>query len=134
VDDRVRLAHESGLSKFIEPVHRPRFRDSLRDEKLRVKLRDRLAHFDWLDTRYIQDPGRLDAESVIGRLRSLGAPGTCLIVSEDDELDGRFMRLDDAVAAALWDNVGTLISCIPGRLAFYIDELRREAAVLVRPA
>ena len=127
-------AHEKGLSQFIEPVHRPRFRDSLRDEKLRVKLRDRLAHFEWLDDRYAQDPGPLDAERVIGRLRSLGAPSTCFVVSEDDELDGRFMPLRDAVTAALWDDYGTLISCVPGRLAFYIDEVRRDAALLVRPA
>jgi hypothetical protein len=126
--------HEDGLSYFIEPVHRERFRDSMRSTRRRAKLRDQLAHFRWLDQRYTDGAVPLDIDRITERLRSLGAPDTCFVVSEDEALDGREMPLDDAVRAVLWGDYGTLLSCVPGRLAFYCDEARLDMAILARPA
>lgn len=124
--------HEDGLSRFIQPVHRARFRDSLRNESLRAKLRDQLAHFRWLDDWYAVSAGPLDVEGITERLRALGAPDICCAVSEDEALDGRAMPLGDAVGAVLSGDYGTLLSCIPGRLAFYCDEARLGVTILMR--
>jgi hypothetical protein len=132
--DATQRAHEKGLSQFIQPAHRPRFLESRRDEKLRVKLPDRLAHFDWLDERFVEEAGPRDGDQIVGRLRALGAPGTCFVLSEGDALDGRFMSLEEAIRTILLEDYGALVSCIPGRLAFYADEARQDAAVLVRRA
>lgn len=126
--------HEEGLSRFIEPAHRARFRDSLRNEKLRAKLRDQLAHFRWLDARYAVSAGPLDVDGITQRLRALGAPDTCFVISENETLDGRKMPLDEAVRAVLWGDYGTLLSCVPGRLAFYCDEAPLDVTILQRGA
>ena len=54
------------------------------------------------------------------------------VISEDEDLDGRTMPLREAVSAVLWGDYGTLISCVPGRLASYCDEARLNVAILVR--
>ena len=95
--------HDAGLSYFMEPVHRARFRNSLRYARLRAKLRAQLAHFPWLDQRYADGAVPLDIDRI-------------------------------AVCAVLWGDDGTLLSCIPGRLAFYCDEARQDMAILARPA
>ena len=123
-------AHEEGLARFILSPHRPRFLESLRNARLRRKLRDQLAHFSWLDRRYSVDAGPVDDAALTQRLRALGAPDVCFVLSEDETLDGLSMPLDEAVQRALWSDSGALISCIPAKLALYADEARLDVTIL----
>jgi hypothetical protein len=54
-------------------------------------------------------------------LRERGAPELCHVVAQDDEVDGRNLRLLDAVEACIDDGAALLI-CIPGRLALHFPE------------
>ena len=127
------MSHEEGLAAFVAREHRPRFRESLGNARLRAKLRRKLAHFDWLDPRYVEDVPVQGPAALAGRLRAEGAGATCVLVAEDDELDGRELGLEDALRAVLHEDGAALLSCVPGRLAVFVDEApNREVQVLRR--
>jgi hypothetical protein len=127
-----REEHEQGLALFLARQHRPRYLDSLTDEKLRQKLRGRLAHFDWLDERCVERVDTTSPEDMARGLRVEGAPQTCVVVSEDHDLDGSEMALEEALRSVLHDDDGALISCVPGRLAIYSDEAPNKTTLILR--
>src|SRR6185295_9324049 len=90
-------------------------------------LLDSVAHFSDLDPRFQvpipaseQSPSRLEQ-----LLRSRGAPSECYLTSEDTALDGRTVGLSEALTLIVGRGMGTLLSCIPGRLGYYEGEDRR---------
>jgi hypothetical protein len=44
------------------------------------------------------------------------------VISEEDELDGKQMVLEDAFSAIFGRGIGTFLSCIKGRLGYFEDE------------
>lgn len=69
---------------------------------------------------------------MVDLLRAHGAPEDCYVFSNSRKLDGQFMRLDDALQQVCGIGLGTVISLIPGRLAFFEGELYPDQHVLVR--
>jgi hypothetical protein len=126
--------HENGLAKFVLPDHRPRFRESLQDERLRKRLRAKLAHFNYLDARFSKrlTSGNRNVESILTELRRRGAPTTCYVMSENDDVDARTMDLEEALRAVFSEGWGTFLSCIPGKLAYFEDE-HGERHILEQP-
>jgi hypothetical protein len=66
-----------------------------------------------------------------------GAPDTCYVISEDDDLDGKEMPLAEALKTIIGRGIGTFLSCVPGRLAYFEDEecrwiLERKKALEAR--
>jgi len=57
-------------------------------------------------------------------LKRLGAPDNCWVISEGD-LDGQEVNLLAALKEVVGYGMGTLISCIPGRLAYFESEDER---------
>ena len=127
-----REQHEQGLARFVAREHRPRFLDSLEDEKLRRKLRAKLAHFAWLDARYATAVATREPAEMAQALAWGGAPETCFLVSEDDELDGSELPLEQALELVLHSFHGTLISCVPGKLALFSDEAPNKETLILR--
>jgi hypothetical protein len=80
-----------------------------------------LAHFRHLDERYLIRivPSEQNPSDI---LRSKGAPEICYAVSEDDELDGKEIDLTHALETVIGRGMGTLLWCIPGKLAYFEDE------------
>jgi len=99
-------------------------------------LASHLCHFyDWASdctVDRVPEPART-AEGIHRLLHEKHAPNTCHIMSSDPDLDGRDMELMEAVRATLeaWPEC-TIISCKPGRLAFYQDEYQDEAYIIAR--
>jgi hypothetical protein len=58
-------------------------------------------------------------------LTSKGAPKTCYAISEDSALDGKEIPLKDALVSVVGRGMGTFLSCIPGKLAYFEDEDQR---------
>jgi hypothetical protein len=46
----------------------------------------------------------------------------CYVLSEDGALDGKELLLADALGQILGRGMGTFLSCIPGKLAYFEDE------------
>ena len=102
----------------------------------RARLRATLAHGFELDLRYATRIRGADsaAAAVAARLRTLGAPSKCVCLSENPDLDGLELPLEEAVAATVGHGMGTLISCVPGVLCYYEAEDEGERYVLHRAA
>lgn len=126
-----RAAHEVAFVRaFVVSARRGRWLEALADPARRSVFLDRLNHCPDLDPRFVTSVA--SAAEVVGLLRSCGAPATCYVLSAADELDGRELSLEQAVAEAERAGWGTIISCIPGRLAYYYDECGGRRLLLER--
>jgi hypothetical protein len=125
--------HEEALIRaFIAPERRSRWLEALASAKRRAKQLDRLNHCRDLDDRYATAlPSSAD---VVALLRARGAPETCYVLSDTRALDGREMPLAEAVPEAEAGGWGTLLGCVPGRLAYYYDECGFRRILLERAA
>ena len=112
------------LAAFIAPERRDRYLTLLASTKGRVKLRARLAHLRDLDDRYARlvPPSDQHPGAIAALLRAAGAPATCYLLSEAAALDGREMQLEDALEEVVGGGLGTFVSCLPGRLAYFEGE------------
>jgi hypothetical protein len=75
---------------------------------------------------------KLSDPDLVATLIERGAPKSCYVLSDDNSLDGREMPLTDAISEAANSGWGTIIICIPGRLAFYYDECGARKMILSR--
>jgi len=116
--------HEQGLVKFILPAREDRYLDLLAKPKRRIHIRNSLAHFKHLDPACVVliGPREHNEAGILRLLKSKGAPGICYALSEADEMDGREIPLSEALGFILGRGIGTFLSCIPGRLAYFEDE------------
>lgn len=92
--------------------------------KKRTKFLRELCHFKSLDTRFCftLPKGVHTAKEITDFLTRKGAPQVCQVTSEDSDLDGRHMPLLDALNEILGRQIGTFLSCVPGKLAYIEDE------------
>jgi hypothetical protein len=120
--------HERGIIlSFIIPVRQDRYLEMLAKPKRRKDITSSLAHFKHLDMRHaVQIPPRQQhAAEIFQLLRLKEAPETCYALSEDSELDGKEMSLSEALGEVVGRGMGTFLSCLPGRLAYFEDEEQR---------
>jgi hypothetical protein len=99
----------------------------LEKPKRRKDITRTFCHFKHLDMSYairVPSTHRLTPE-LSKLLKSRGAPDSCYAISEDDELDGKEVLLLDALALIRGRGIGTFLSCIPGKLAYFEDEDQR---------
>jgi hypothetical protein len=47
---------------------------------------------------------------------------SCRILSEDSDLDGKELPLLEALKKVVGYQMGTFLSCVPGKLAYFEDE------------
>ncbi len=119
------MNHEEGLVKaFFVPTKRERYLEMIAKPKKRKKFLLELAHFKALDPRYLISipPSQQYPEQIALILAQKGAPPLCWVTSEDAELDGKEMPLSQALKQVIGRQMGTFLSCIPGRLAFFEGE------------
>ena len=55
-------------------------------------------------------------------LHSKGAGEKCWVISEDVKLDGREVELDSILPEIVGYGMGTILCCVPGKLAFVESE------------
>ena len=115
---------EAAIKAFIRPNRQERCLRFLSNPKTRRRFTSEMAHFRELDARYaLRIPSNeQNPASVVRLLSSMGAGPKCWVVSENSDLDGREMDLDTALKETVGRGMGTIISCVPGRLAYFEDE------------
>ena len=114
-------SHEEQFARsFVARAQRERYLTLLASERGRRKLCEGLNHSPHLDGRYARlIPANQHSVQSIERLLKLkGAPDTCHVMSSDPDLDKRQMSLSEALLATVGMDAGTMISCIPGKLAY----------------
>lgn len=121
----VPINHEVAFVKaFIDPNRTERYLEFIASPKKRVKLIKELAHFKALNPACIVriPTSQRNASSIIELLKSKGAGSKCWMISENAKLDGREVDLETALKETVGYQMGTLISCVPGRLGYFEDE------------
>jgi hypothetical protein len=128
--------HEEGLVKaFVIDSKQERMLALLRKPKRRRDVLMTLPHFKDLDRRFATIvPQPQAASSILRLLQSRGAPAECYVVSEDEDLDAQIMPLASALDAVVASGMGTLLSCIPGRLGYFEGEIPGKRYLLDRRA
>ncbi len=126
----MRSNEEALVDAFIVSTKRERYKSLLANSKRRAKILDGLNHLRDLDPRYSTEiPSDRD---VFELLRGRGAPASCHLISGAMELDSREMPLVDAIDQIESHMLGTLVGCIPGRLAYYYGEGGEQRLLLER--
>ena len=120
--------HEKELVyNFIIKRKRDRYLQFLNNPKNRRKFLRELGHFkDFKDNSIIYIPkNQQNEDEIVKRLIKLGSNKECYIISEDSNIDATYMPLILAIKHVLGTGMGTIISCIPGKLAYYEGEDER---------
>jgi hypothetical protein len=127
-------SHESAfVESFIVKPRRERVLESLASPKNRHKF---TSMFDHHGRNYIVpgcirqvEPRYQHASDLEQILRSMGAPATCHFIG--GKHDGEDLQLLAALREVVGYGIGTVLSCIPGKLAYFEAELR-DRFLLVR--
>jgi len=121
------------IKAFVIPQKRDRYAEAVSNAKQRKKFVASLSHFDDFDSRWIirVEPSSQHAATLHAILVTHGAPPTCWAISESTDLDGKEVELKTALERTVGYQMGTVLSCIPGRLAYFENEdvrfiLRRD--------
>ena len=106
---------------------RDRYREMLSSPRLRPKFVGKLARFADFDPRFrVPIPSnKLSADNILRELKRRHSPETVFAISEDPSLDQKELPLVEALGGILGRGMGTVLSCIPGRLAFVETEDER---------
>ncbi len=136
--------HECALiNAFILRERKERLLYLVGSPNRRKKFIDELGHFRWFDPRFATK-AKWTAEPKLGLwerhidgitnilklLRSKGAEESCWIISQITEVDGREMEPGAALERVVGSGTGSILSCVPGRLAYFEGE--DESLLLVR--
>lgn len=122
------MNHEEELVKaFIIPARRERYLEFLKSPKKRAKFIEQLAHFKHLNPQYaVTIPtNQRKPDSLLKFLTGMGAGTSCWVISENPDMDGRELDLESALKETVGRQMGTFLSCVPGRLAYFEDEEER---------
>lgn len=131
------LLHEQeAVRAFILKDRRERCAYLLGNPQHRRKFTNELAHFKWLDDRFVRpippSTAHTSAE-LVQLLRRKGAAQTVWVISDDRAIDAKEMLLDDVMTHIWGREIGTILSCVPGKLAFFAREEMKSERLLEHP-
>jgi hypothetical protein len=117
----------SRIAAFLKGGKRDRYRGILSNPRLRHKFTNLLTHFTDFDSKYrLPLPSdRLFVENTGIELRKRGCPAIVYAISEDPALDRKELLLAEALKRIVGSGMGTVLSCVPGCLAFVETEDER---------
>ena len=119
------MDHETAfVQAFIVADKRERYLAKLASHRHRQKFLDRLNHCPDIDFAFATrvSSGEQKAAQIEKILRSHGAPDTCHLISDNSKWDQKDLPLGEALALVCGSSIGTIVSCTPGRLAYYEAE------------
>jgi hypothetical protein len=122
------MHHENSLIQaFVKRNKRDRYREIISDSRLRHKFTGQLSHFKDFDTKYrLQIPSsKLSIHTIMRELDRRNSPKIVFAISEDPRLDQKELPLLKALVQVVGRGMGTILSCIPGRLVFVETEDER---------
>jgi len=129
-------AHEAAFVKaFLPSEKRARWVQYLADRRRRGEILSRLSHgFPQLEELGTPVPGEQDFPVELEKLLLLkGAGPICHVMADGLKLDGRDLPLAEALRAICLHPLGAVLSCLPGRLAYYKPRSPGRGIILERP-
>ena len=117
---------EATIRAFVVRARRDGFLELLPNPKKRSSITKSLAHpnLGWFDSRFVKaiPPAQSHAPLIAKLPRSKGTGEKCWAISEDVKLDGREVELDSILSEIVGYGMGTILCCVPGKLAFVESE------------
>ena len=115
---------EATVRAFIVRERRERFLELLPNPKRRHVITKSLGHPNpaWFDSRYVKPVPNLTNAGIAHLLRAKGAGAKCWAISESSSLDGQELELLAVLDEVVGCGIGTIICCVPGKLAFVESE------------
>lgn len=112
------------IAAFVKRSKRDRYREMLSNPRRRHKFTSQLVHFTDFDSKYrLPLPSdQLFVDNIAVELRKRRSPNIVLVVSENTVLDQKKMPLLEALNEIVGRGMATVLSCIPGHLAFVETE------------
>ncbi len=131
------LSEETHLiSTFVSGAKRKHLIEILANPKRRTRATATLAHFHDFDPSAVvplagdaQTPAAIESE-----LKRRGAGESCYLISENRTIDGKHLPLKLALEKVVGQGLGTLLSCVPGELAYYEGAGPAERCILASHA
>jgi hypothetical protein len=129
---------EKFVAAFISKEKQDRYRFLLSgDPKRRDECLHRFNHCRDLNEKYVtwlpRDPRSTTRNAQIAKLlRDKGSPELVYVLARSYPADACVMPLLEAMDETTKAGWGTIISCIPGELAYYYDEEGERRAILER--
>src|SRR5262245_35245905 len=123
---------EKLVSSFILSNRRERYLHLMANRKARQKLALVFAHCKDIDLKraYKLSPSEQTCHQIEVCLKKAGAPSFCYAISENPEIDALELPLHEALVKTVGKGFGTILSCIPGKLAYYESEEPGERYIL----
>jgi hypothetical protein len=136
---RMNEHEESFITAFISTEKQDRYRFLLghNNPKRRTECLDRLNHCRDLNEKFVtwlpRDPRSMTRNAEIAvMLREKGSPDLVYVLACSGPADGQTIPLLEAMDQTTAVGWGTIISCVPGKLAYYFDEEGERRAILER--
>ncbi len=113
------------VKAFIVKDRQERYLQLLANPKRRREILDRFNHNLDFDPKYAAVvPKELrTADQLAHLLKARGAGETCHVIADSLNCDGQDMPLRDALAEVIAHDFGSVLYCVPGRLAFHKAEV-----------
>ena len=129
------MNHEEAFAKaFLPSEKRARFVQQLADSKKRKEMLERLdGDLPYMPGFATEVPGSQDFPSELEKLlKAKGAGPTCHVIVNGLKADGRELPLREALNLICMHASGAILSCLPGRLAYYKPESPGAGLILER--
>ena len=124
------------INTFVNPLKRKHLIEILANPKRRHRATETLAHFHDFDPSAVVPLESADQTpaAIESALRSRGAGDKCHVISANRAMDGKTVPLKLALEKVVGFGMGTLLSCVPGELAYYEGEGPSDRCILARRA
>jgi hypothetical protein len=129
------MDHEAAFVKtFIASEKQARWAQFLSNPKRRKEILNQLNHnLPYIPALAIEVPGKQDFPAELEKLlKTKGAGPTCHVIVDGLKIDGRELPLTEALNEVCLHEFGAVLSCIPGRLAYYKPESPSRGVILER--
>lgn len=130
------MDHETAFVKaFLTSEKRARWSQYLADPKRRKEILARLSvGLPFMSDLGTEVPGEQDFPMELEKLlRAQRAGPTCHVIADGLKIDGRELPLSEALRAICMHERAAVLSCLPGRLAYYKPSSPGRGIILERP-
>ena len=109
------------IKRFIIDKKQDRYLSFIQKDKTRRKFAKELAHFSSQLKDFEEIKGN-EWKVIEDTVANLGNPTDCYVISEDNQIDGRRMKIDEALTKTIGNGMGTLIVFGDANQVYYEGE------------
>lgn len=112
------------IRAFVIPQKKQRFLEFVSSKKGRAKFTSELDHPTFIKSGFITKitPSQQTFQGISFILKNKHAPDICYVISSNEEIDSNELQITLALKKTIARGFGTILSLIPGKLAYFENE------------